>query len=233
MNEQHQMGQKSKTSKTRRASKDKSSTKHSKNKLLPIPTLLLRGHLRHYQHVGMHWLVKLYDTGVNGILADEMGLGKTVQTIATFCYLAVNKGIWGPHLVIVPSAVVFNWKNELQKWAPGLKTLVYHGSVSERQKLRNKWSTEDAFHVCVVRHDLLGHQPLQAFAKLGIHRFGRGAFDQELQIAKVATAFTPRVPSAVTAHRDAIAERSDGIVGVLAFPDAALVRLAPGLQRVV
>jgi len=59
---------------------------------LPIPTLLLRGTLRDYQHTGFDWIARLYDSQVNGILADEMGLGKTIQTIAVFCHLAVEKG---------------------------------------------------------------------------------------------------------------------------------------------
>lgn len=35
--------------------------------------------LRHYQMVGLQWMVSLYNNHLNGILADEMGLGKTVQ----------------------------------------------------------------------------------------------------------------------------------------------------------
>jgi SNF2 family DNA or RNA helicase len=37
--------------------------------------------------VGLNWLVRLHDNGINGILADEMGLGKTLQTIALIAYL--------------------------------------------------------------------------------------------------------------------------------------------------
>jgi SNF2-related domain len=44
---------------------------------------MLRGpggaRLREYQHVGLKWMVSLYNNNLNGILADEMGLGKTVQ----------------------------------------------------------------------------------------------------------------------------------------------------------
>lgn len=57
----------------------------------PIP-LLLRGQLREYQHIGLDWLVTMYEKKLNGILADEMGLGKTIQTISLLAHLACEKG---------------------------------------------------------------------------------------------------------------------------------------------
>ena len=57
----------------------------------------------------MHWIVTLHNKKMNGILADEMGLGKTIQTIAVLANLASVKGIWGPHLIIVPSTIMVNW----------------------------------------------------------------------------------------------------------------------------
>lgn len=39
-----------------------------------------------------------------------MGLGKTIQTISLFAHLALEKGNWGPHLVIVPTSVMLNWE---------------------------------------------------------------------------------------------------------------------------
>jgi SNF2 family DNA or RNA helicase len=44
----------------------------------------------------------------------EMGLGKTLQTISLLAYLASYKGIWGPHLVIVPTSVIINWETEMK-----------------------------------------------------------------------------------------------------------------------
>lgn len=60
----------------------------------PIP-YLLRGTLREYQHIGLDWLVTMYEKKLNGILADEMGLGKTIQTISLLAHLACEKGEWG------------------------------------------------------------------------------------------------------------------------------------------
>lgn len=44
----------------------------------PVP-FLIKHSLREYQHVGLDWLVTLYENKLNCILADEMGLGKYNQ----------------------------------------------------------------------------------------------------------------------------------------------------------
>lgn len=111
--------------------------------------------LRHYQRSALRWMVHLYENRLNGILADEMGLGKTVQTIALLCYFAEYRNDWGPHLIVVPTTVVLNWKAELERWAPGLKVLTYIGSAKERLRLRSGWTGEDAFHVCVTSYTLV------------------------------------------------------------------------------
>lgn len=77
---------------------------------------------------------------MNGILADEMGLGKTIQTIALLAHLACNKGVWGPHLIIVPTSIIINWEMEFKRWAPAFKILTYYGSQRERKyKKVRKW----------------------------------------------------------------------------------------------
>lgn len=113
--------------------------------------------LRSYQCSALQWMIHLYENNLNGILADEMGLGKTVQTIALLCYYAQYHNDWGPHLVVVPTTVVLNWKEELQRWAPGLKVIVYMGSRKERQWCRKGWLAEDAFHVCITSYTLVVH----------------------------------------------------------------------------
>ena len=97
---------------------------------------LLRGTLREYQLIGLDWLVTMHEKHLNGILADEMGLGKTIQTIALLAHLACEKGIWGPHLVVVPTSVMLNWELEFKKWCPGFKILTYYGSQKERKAKR-------------------------------------------------------------------------------------------------
>lgn len=97
---------------------------------------LLKNSLREYQLIGLHWLTALHDNKINGILADEMGLGKTIQTIALIAHLACNKGIWGPHLIVVPTTIIINWEIEFKKWCPSLKILSYYGNQKERKLKR-------------------------------------------------------------------------------------------------
>lgn len=104
---------------------------------------LLRGILREYQLIGLDWLVTMHEKHLNGILADEMGLGKTIQTIALLAHLACEKGIWGPHLVVVPTSVMLNWELEFKKWCPGFKILTYYGSQKERKAKRQVCDIQD------------------------------------------------------------------------------------------
>lgn len=120
-----------------------------------IPSELLKHNLREYQHVGLDWLVTMYENKLNGILADEMGLGKTIQTIALLAHLAVDKGIWGPHLIVVPTSVMLNWELEFKKWCPGFKILTYYGSQKERKVKRIGWTKANAFHVCITSYKLV------------------------------------------------------------------------------
>ncbi|XP_072559936.1 uncharacterized protein srcap [Paramormyrops kingsleyae] len=129
----------------------------------PIP-FLLHGTLREYQHIGLDWLVTMYEKKLNGILADEMGLGKTIQTIALLAHLACEKGNWGPHLIIVPTSVMLNWEMELKRWCPSFKILTYYGSQKERRLKRQGWTKPNAFHVCITSYKLV-LQDHQAFRR--------------------------------------------------------------------
>uniref|UniRef100_A0A8C6TNZ7 Snf2-related CREBBP activator protein n=1 Tax=Neogobius melanostomus TaxID=47308 RepID=A0A8C6TNZ7_9GOBI len=129
----------------------------------PIP-FLLHGTLREYQHIGLDWLVTMFEKKLNGILADEMGLGKTIQTIALLAHLACEKSNWGPHLIIVPTSVMLNWEMELKRWCPGFKILTYFGSQKERKLKRQGWTKPNAFHVCITSYKLV-LQDHQAFRR--------------------------------------------------------------------
>lgn len=120
----------------------------------PIPHLL-RGTLREYQHYGLDWLAGLYNNHINGILADEMGLGKTIQTIALLAHLAVEHGIWGPHLVVVPTSVMLNWEMEFKKWCPGFKIMTYYGNQEERKNKRRGWTDDNSWNVLITSYQLV------------------------------------------------------------------------------
>ncbi|TFY59646.1 hypothetical protein EVJ58_g5650 [Rhodofomes roseus] len=115
---------------------------------------LLRGNLRPYQQSGLEWLASLHTNNLNGILADEMGLGKTIQTISLLAHLACDRGIWGPHLIVVPTSVLLNWEMEFKKFLPGFKVLSYHGNTKQRKELRQGWNNKYQFNVCVTSYTL-------------------------------------------------------------------------------
>ena len=111
--------------------------------------------LREYQIVGLQWMVSLYNNHLNGILADEMGLGKTVQVMALIAYLMEKKANYGPHLIIVPNAVMVNWKSELTQWLPSARCVYYVGGKDERAR---KYVTEVQplqFNVLVTTYEFI------------------------------------------------------------------------------
>jgi len=90
----------------------------------------IQGKLRGYQKTGFKWLKSLASYGFGGILADDMGLGKTLQVL-TFL-LSEKTDTAQPSLVIAPTTLVYNWEEEVQKFAPDLRVLVVSGNPEER-----------------------------------------------------------------------------------------------------
>ena len=117
--------------------------------------------LRAYQQVGLNWLVSTQGRRLNGILADEMGLGKTLQTISLLAYLACYKGIWGPHLIIVPTSCLVNWESEIKRFCPGFKVLTYYGSAKRRKELRVGWTKVRP--TCIAIRGVIGADCSHAF----------------------------------------------------------------------
>ncbi len=86
--------------------------------------------VRDYQKIGMNWLEQLNHFQLGGILADEMGLGKTLQLIG---FLSFNSN--AKSLIVVPKALLFNWAQELTKYAPTMKFSIVNGTKMERTKI--------------------------------------------------------------------------------------------------
>ena len=96
----------------------------------------LNATLRNYQYAGLNWLNFLQEYGWGGILADDMGLGKTLQLIAMICKLVEKNEKCV--LVIVPTTLLFNWKNELKKFAPHIDYFIHHGNRYDSVKELSK-----------------------------------------------------------------------------------------------
>ena len=93
------------------------------------PSPRLRATLRSYQQEGLNWLRFLEVRGFCGILADEMGLGKTIQTLAWIQLERVREEARGkPTLIVCPTSLVENWREEAARFAPDLKTTILHGT---------------------------------------------------------------------------------------------------------
>ena len=84
-----------------------------------------------------------------------MGLGKTVQVMALFAYLMEAKGNYGPHLVIVPNAVLVNWRSELATWLPSARVVYYVGRREERATLFTDVVKREQFNILVTTYEFI------------------------------------------------------------------------------
>jgi SNF2 family DNA or RNA helicase len=87
--------------------------------------------LRIYQQKGYEWLRLMDEIGAGMFLADDMGLGKTLQAI---CFIAnvIHSNPAKKVLIVCPASLMYNWKNELSKFAASINAYLYHGT--ERNK---------------------------------------------------------------------------------------------------
>lgn len=110
--------------------------------------------LREYQKRGFLWLKTLKYNGFGGILADDMGLGKTLQVIALLLSeTGETESVGRPlALIVCPASLVYNWKSEINRFAPELSVKMVTGSVQERQSMLENCGSGD---ILVTSYDLL------------------------------------------------------------------------------
>ncbi|WP_304941678.1 SNF2 helicase associated domain-containing protein [Vallitalea guaymasensis] len=112
------------------------------------PPSTLEKILRDYQKFGFMWLKSLAYYGFGGILADDMGLGKTIQSIA----LIKSTESQNPSLVVAPTSLVYNWADEIKKFAPDLNVLILTGNRKDRQEYFKEINDND---VIITSYGLL------------------------------------------------------------------------------
>ncbi|HKJ42978.1 MAG TPA: SNF2-related protein, partial [Sunxiuqinia sp.] len=123
----------------------------------------IQAKLRAYQEEGFSWMYRLYEHHFGGCLADDMGLGKTLQTLTLLLKLKrlkkqitvpdiletgdqlslfsdqkadhEDEGKQNASLIVMPTSLVHNWENEIQKFTPSLKSYKYVGA--QRKKSTN------------------------------------------------------------------------------------------------
>jgi hypothetical protein len=172
-------------------------TTSAKLENVPQPATFL-GTLRPYQIRGLEWMAFLESLGIGGCLADDMGLGKTIQLIALLLHERLMNPTVGPTLLFAPTSVVSNWVRELERFAPSLKMLVYHGAGRIRG---------DAFVAAAARHDVvltsyaLAHRD---FADLRRGPWHRVALDEAQKIKNPSAAATLAIRKLDAPHRVAL-----------------------------
>ena len=124
---------------------DGEESKCRKHGLFPQPLAMAKSvQLKDYQVVGLNWLLLLFEKKLSCILADDMGLGKTCQVIAFLAHL-LERGIKGPHLVVVPGSTLENWLREFSVFCPRLHVMPYYASLKDRPgvqtQIRNNLET--------------------------------------------------------------------------------------------
>jgi superfamily II DNA or RNA helicase len=102
--------------------------------------------LRPYQQKGFEWLKMLAEINAGACLADDMGLGKTLQTI---CFMVdrLEQVTGGMVLIVCPSSLIYNWQQEINKFAPHLRTYVHHGQARDISNI-----TADGMDVCITSY---------------------------------------------------------------------------------
>ena len=112
----------------------------------------LNANFRNYQKIGFKWLKILEKYHLGGILADDMGLGKTIQLIAILLSYKENTDNPKPSIVISPSSLCLNWKSEVEKFAPDIKTVVVSGDIEQRTRIIKSIPDYD---LIITSYDLL------------------------------------------------------------------------------
>lgn len=119
--------------------------------------------LRQYQKHGYIWLRTLADNGFAGILADDMGLGKSLQVI-TFLQEQIEQAEKTYRaLIVCPASLVYNWKNEIEKFAPQLPARMIAGTAAERKQMLKELGSREILITSydLLKRDILEYQDIQ------------------------------------------------------------------------
>lgn len=160
-----------------------------RNQTLTKPKV--KAKLRDYQQEGVKWIKYLYDNKLGGCLADDMGLGKTLQTISVLAtiYPKAKK----PSLIVMPRSLIFNWENEIAKFAPQLQTYTYYGTDRDLKEAMKEQVILTTY--AVVRNDI---------EVLEKKEFQYVILDESQNIKNVSSQATQAVYLLRTAHRLAL-----------------------------
>ena len=123
----------------------------SAGRLVALMPKGIKATLRPYQKDGVSFLMRASHYSPGALLADDMGLGKTLQAI-TFM---LSKCEMGPSIVVCPTSVVFNWQEEIKKFAPDLRPIAFEDWQKEQRVLVAKDILLVSFGRCLTHQELL------------------------------------------------------------------------------
>jgi superfamily II DNA or RNA helicase len=185
--------------------------------LLPGPysTLEWPGELMDFQRTGIRALL----TRERLLLADDMGLGKTVQAIAAIRLLCIRREIERA-LVVVPAGLIPQWRAELARWAPELRTIAIQGHPAERA-----WQWRADAHVTLVSYETVradfaddaASAPLRRVWDLVVLDEAQKIKNRETAVSRVVKRLRRRRSWALTGTP--LENRLDDLFSVLEFVD--------------
>ena len=152
--------------------------------------------MRGYQKYGFKWLMTVKEGGFGGILADEMGLGKTIQMIAVLLAQKEQTGSVNA-LIVCPASLVYNWQEEIRRFAPALKAVPVTGTKRERLAILDARTEAD---VLITSYDLLKRD----IADYDEIPFSFVILDEAQYIKNAASAAAKSVKILKAAHRFAL-----------------------------
>ena len=147
--------------------------------------------LRSYQQEGVKWINYLYENNLGGCLADDMGLGKTLQTIAMLS--RIYPKVKEPTLIVMPKSLIFNWQNELQRFAPQLTVYTYYGTQRDMKEALTHQLVLSTY--AIVRNDA------ESFCKQKFHYI---ILDESQNIKNVSSQTTQAIHLLQAKHRLAL-----------------------------
>src|SRR5256712_5061090 len=128
-----------------------------------------------------------------------MGLGKTLEVIARLLKEREESGDMSPTLVIAPTSVLGNWRKEIERFAPQLRTLVHQGST--RHKDKQAFAEASEMHDVVLTSFALARLDEKLLQSLQWHRV---VVDEAQNIKNPQAAQTRAILKLAAPHRLAL-----------------------------
>lgn len=117
------------------------------------PSKALKAELRPYQQQGLNWLSFLHSLGFGICLADDMGLGKTVEILS---FLQTLKKPGRTSLCVVPASLLENWRREIEKFTPDLRSVIIHTQATKETSLDDLFKSIGSFDIAITTYGMLG-----------------------------------------------------------------------------